>query len=223
MRVNMNWMKRSKMDKKGKGQSFVELALLFPLLLILVSGMVEFGFLLNQYLAIVDAARNAARFSSDSLYYNRDSNTNCDPLLGPPTTDFYFQTACVVLQELDQEKPSIVIDTGRGDDIVISAFTITGGSSPHVSRRHPVNNGWSYAEALGGSRQQSSAFSIPDVNSMLQSGAPSTGVLIVEIYYHYDQILGLPWITAFLPNPLTLHGYTFMPLVSAEPTATPLP
>jgi hypothetical protein len=219
----MNWIQQPIFAKKGKGQSFVELALLFPVLLILVSGMVEFGFLLNQYLAIIDAARNAARFSSDSLYYNRDGNTNCDQKLGTVTTDFYFQTACVVNQELYQEKPTIVIDTTRGDDIVVSAFTITGGASPHVSRRHPVSNGWSYAEALTGSRQQSSAFSTEDVNEMLQSGAPSTGVLIVEVYYHYDQILALPWITAFLPNPLLLHGYTFMPLVSAEPTATPLP
>ncbi len=45
---------------KTQGQSMVELALLFPLLLILLSGVIEFGFILNQYLTVMDAARNAA-------------------------------------------------------------------------------------------------------------------------------------------------------------------
>jgi Flp pilus assembly protein TadG len=38
-------------------------------LLIVLSGLVEFGFMLNEYLALQDAARNAARFASDGLYY----------------------------------------------------------------------------------------------------------------------------------------------------------
>ena len=209
--------------KARSGQSFVEMALLFPVLLVMISGMVEFGFMLNQFLAIVDAARNAARFSSDGDFNNRDGNTNCDPGAGTVTSDFYFQTACLALSELRQERPTITVNLGRGDDILVSAFSISGWGSPSVNGRYPVAGGWSYAQAVTGTRNQSSNISTADVISRLQVGAPNTGLVIVEIFYHYDQILGLPWVTAFVPNPVLLHAYTFMPLVSAEPTSTPSP
>ena len=35
--------------------------------------LIEFGFILNQYLTLMDAARNAARFASDGLYYQWDN------------------------------------------------------------------------------------------------------------------------------------------------------
>jgi hypothetical protein len=209
--------------KRGKGQSLIEITLLFPVLLIMLSGMVELGYLLTRYLALIDAARNAARFSSDSLYYVRDGSTNCDPDNGPVSSDFYYQTACLVLQELEQEQPTIELDLARGDDIIVSAFTVVGGAFPSISARHPSATGWSYAAATNGSRNQNSDFTSAEVAARLQSGAPSTGIIMVEIYYHYDHLLGLPWITAFLDNPLLVHGYTFMPLVSAEPTPTPDP
>jgi hypothetical protein len=43
------------------GQGFVEFALVLPLLALLVFGMVQFGLLFRDYLAITDAARVAAR------------------------------------------------------------------------------------------------------------------------------------------------------------------
>lgn len=206
----------------SRGQSFVEMALLFPLLLILVSGMVEFGFLLNQYLALVDAARNASRFSSDNQFMLRDAgNTNCSG--ENVTNDFYMQTACLTLQELAQERPTIAINLDRGDDILVSAFTVVGGRRPEVSARHPAAGGWSYAETLRGTQNQESSWTDEEILARLQPGAPNTGLVMVEIYYHYDHLLGLPWITAFLENPLRLHVYSFMPLVSAEPTSTPAP
>ncbi|MFN2305316.1 MAG: TadE family protein [Anaerolineales bacterium] len=50
---------RSNNSSTNRGQSMVELALFFPVLLILLSGLIEFGFLLNEYLTLMDAARNA--------------------------------------------------------------------------------------------------------------------------------------------------------------------
>lgn len=104
---------RNKKDPtKSRGQSMVELALLFPVLLILLSGLIEFGFILNEYLSLMDAARNAARFASDGLYYEHDNlvaeigsmddyNSVCQD-----TRHFYRQTACLVNQELRQEAPT---------------------------------------------------------------------------------------------------------------------
>jgi hypothetical protein len=199
----------------SRGQSLVELALLFPVLLIILSGLVEFGFLLNEYLTVMDAARNAARFSSDSLYSLTDSDHNC-----ASTRDFYRQTACLVQQELSQEQPNVSLNPIEDDDIIISVFSVTSGTG--VTARYPAatgENGWSYTLDLPGYgvRERTSGFSTGEVNDRLDASAPSTGLLLVEIYYSYEQKLKLPWITAFLNDPLILHVFTFMPLVSAEP------
>lgn len=210
------WLKKIFLFRdQARGQSLVEMVILFPVLLIVLSGLVEFGFILNEYLAILDAARNAARFSSDGLYSSTDTNHDCSS-----TVDFYRQTACLVLQELDQEKPNISIEPDEHDDIIVSAFSVMSGSG--IVRRHPEiygEQGWSYALDLPshGVRERSSGISNSFVNGKLDASAPSTGLLLVEIYYTYDMKLALPWITAFMGNPVTLHVYSFMPLVSAEP------
>ncbi|MFQ5473014.1 MAG: TadE/TadG family type IV pilus assembly protein [Dehalococcoidia bacterium] len=47
-----------------KGQSLAEFALLLPVLLILLVGIVEVGWGLNSYLTVVDSARDGARLGS---------------------------------------------------------------------------------------------------------------------------------------------------------------
>ena len=203
-------------SRHARAQSLVETALLLPILLLLLSGLIEFGFLLNRYLILLDAVRNAARFSSDSLYTATFPDTACDvgAVSYPHFTDFFGQTACLVMRELGNEQPAVILDLAR-DDVIVSAFSIEAGVG--VTRFPPAfgEAGFSYFGNLA------SDFTTADMNSMLQVGAPSTGVLLVEIWYHYDQVLALPWITAFLPDPVLLHLHTVMPLVSAEPTSTP--
>jgi hypothetical protein len=201
-----------------KGQSFIEFALLLPLLIVLILAMVEFGFLMNNYMAILDATRNAARFSSDSLYNHRDGLTDCDT-----TTDFYMQTACIVIQELAQEQPTIELDPAKGDDIVITAIGVLGGTPPSITARFPSNIGWSYAQAITGTRNHSTSYTDAQITALLRNGTPSTGFIIVELYHNYDLKLGLSWLLPFLPNPIPFHSRAVMPLVSAEPTPTPEP
>lgn len=248
--------------KRIKGQSLVEITLLFPVLLIMLSGLLEFGFLLNEYLTLQDAVRNAARFSSDSDYTATDSACSSHPFPTDPeccrsTQDFFRQTACLVNLELRNSAPDVsllcldstppgagqlcnyaVVDPTNGDensrdDIIISVFSIAQpdefSTQPGLVRIPTGGNGgeggWSYALAYSGynTRNQNSGFTSEDIQQRLNSGAPSTGYLLVEIYYNYNQKLKLPWITAFVDDPVTLHSYAIMPLVSAEPTPSPIP
>jgi len=48
--------------KNQKGQSLVEFAIILPIILILLMGIVEFGMMLNSYLTIQNVAREGARF-----------------------------------------------------------------------------------------------------------------------------------------------------------------
>ncbi len=47
------------------GQSLVELAFFFPILLIILSGVIEFGFAFNQYINLIEATREGARYAVD--------------------------------------------------------------------------------------------------------------------------------------------------------------
>lgn len=240
----------------------MEIAVLFPLLLIMLSGLIEFGFFLNEYLTIQDAIRNAARFSSDSDYNITDISSVCDgnpaadtfprQLCCRETVNIYRQTACLTNNEITSAAPDISLlclddplpapgepcrygivnpnngEAGNRDDIVISVFSVLHPDSGTASAvRFPIESGesgWSYAQASPeyGIRNQNSSFSTTEFVNRLGNDAPSTGFLLVEIFYNYDQKLKLPWITAFVPDPILLHNFAIMPLVSAEPTPTPI-
>lgn len=49
------------LKKDSKGQSLVEFALVLPILMMLILGMVEFGWILNGKITITSAAREGAR------------------------------------------------------------------------------------------------------------------------------------------------------------------
>ena len=53
-----------RIKKSEKGQSMVEFALVLPLLLILLFGILEFGLIFNSYLTITHASREGARIAS---------------------------------------------------------------------------------------------------------------------------------------------------------------
>jgi hypothetical protein len=233
-------------------QGLVEFALVIPVLLVLVSGLIEFGFALIEYMSVQDAVRNAARFASDSAYQTRDSSYNC-----VATRDFYRQTACLLNIELRTDRPLIkmhdnyttsnfnddLLDPTRGDEMVISVFSMLEGYG--VTRRFPTEYGelgWSYAldvraggmitftEVVTPTRNEISRFTSTDITNRWKAldqaagrTTPSTGILLVELHYHYDQKLKAPWITSFVPDPLPIYFYAVMPLVSAEPTPTPRP
>lgn len=171
---------KQKKANLSQGQSMVELALLFPLLLLLLSGAAEFGFILNEYLSLMDAARNAARFASDGQYNAIDpGGVNLRPDItdmsgykiiceGDPsdpdivaTVQFYRQTACLVNQELRQEAPTIALNSNGtdsdGDDyldpMVGNDIVISAFSFTEgqgITHRHPDDNGWSYADDIQG-------------------------------------------------------------------------
>ena len=57
------------MRRQPRGQSFVELMLVMTFLALLLAGMVEFGFMLNKYLHVLDGAREAARISNTDFAF----------------------------------------------------------------------------------------------------------------------------------------------------------
>lgn len=195
-----------KKNKTTKGQSLVEFAISFLFIILLFSGVIEYGFILNFYLSLLDATRETARFYS-----------NADPFLPDTTTDdmaFYSGAAAMVRANLDPKvvNPSyegrrLILDPNT-DDVIITVYGASGGNVityPDSGPYHLYNN-------------FSPIFSEAEIESRLVSGSPNAGILLVEVHYNYHQVLGLPWLAPFVPNPLPLRAYTIMPLSAAEPT-----
>ena len=225
MSVKRSWFRRG--GVKSRGQSLVEFTVLLPVLLIMISGLVEFGIMLNYYLDVIDAAREAARFASDA-----------DPIRDPnppyayldPNPAFYTNIQTLAMQSLKAASDNRIdwpkmqtmygatwCDHVRGD-IVISAFGIRKASPPVVDKRFPVGMG---ENGVSMCNHYTSKISSATIASRLDPVAPTSGLVLVEVFFDYDQVLALPWITAFVPDPIHLHAFTIMPNSSVEPTPTP--
>jgi Flp pilus assembly protein TadG len=203
--------------RSARGQSLVEFTILLPVLLIMISGLIEFGFMLNYYLDMIDAAREAARWAAgDDPLHIDNTATWIDP-----NTNFYGRVCTVANNSIDVGSGGQIDLDSATDDIVVSAFSVAGGA---VSARFPASlgeNGWSCMCPGCGSGNHTSQFTSAQVQALLNPAAPNTGVVLVEMWYDYHMILGLPWIKAFVPDPVTLYAYSMMPNPNVEPTPTP--
>jgi len=207
--------------RKPWGQSLVEVAIAFPVLIMLLTGVIEFGFILNYYLSLVDATRDAARYWSNGDPFVWDP----DPTEAPYGADtFYYETARDVVKILDPVELSadyvgrrIILDP-TVDDVIVSVYganeagtvidwRVTDGlTSPYHLFPSPGHATGNY----------SSIFTLEDIKNTRVANAPPAGFLLVEVHYNYHHILNLPWMTAWLPNPLHLQAYTIMPIRAAE-------
>jgi hypothetical protein len=221
--------------RKSRGQSLVEIAIAFPIIIMLLSGLVEFGFMLNYYLSLMDATREAARTFSNFDPFEDGyslatpdctcSVANCPNEEAHDRTDadcdrdsFYKGAEGMVLDNLQPRGTTleerrmdssrrIILDPAR-DDVVVSVFSV----GPDFIWRFPEDGGedrWY--------NNQPSRLSTAEIESRLITAAPDTGILLVEVFFNYHQVLSLPWLAPFLPDPTMLHAYTIMPCPAAEP------
>lgn len=254
-----------RMRRQPRGQSFLELILVVTILALMLAGMVEFGFMLNNYLHVLDGSREAARFSSTSNPFNLDATgVDISSYYKPP---FYYQAAAKAAQTMFP----VTLNPENPDDIVISVFSMHG-TTPTRFPENPSSDslevnpdpgvdggGWSLCShygandedaaanppyggfaaywgtlnppasiptelsdpgwAAGDCTAQSSQFDDGNITDIIGSlNPPSTGFVLVEIFYNYPQLLKLPVLTNVLPDPIPLSVYSIMPLSSAQPT-----
>ncbi|OGO16060.1 MAG: hypothetical protein A2Z14_12445 [Chloroflexi bacterium RBG_16_48_8] len=200
-----------------RGQSIVEFTLLLPLLLMLLSTLIEFGFVLNEYLDLIDTTRETARYLADQEPFTQPNNEYRE--------DFYIQGLNEMGNTLDRAG-WITLDPAV-DDLVISLFSI----STNVSAaRYPAQ--WNDDRCTGSPPNggpmgwrvycnKTSKFTADDVINRFKTGTseipPNNGVVLVEIFYNYHMRLGLPWVTGIVGDTIELHAYSFAPNPYAEP------
>lgn len=194
---------------KGRAQSLVEFAITLPVLILLFSGLVEFGFALNYYLSLLDATRETARYYSNGNPFMDDGAGN-----RIDNMEFYSNaasTAALVLDPLagapDYQGRRIILDPAQ-DDVLVTVFAW---SEDGGVVRYPASGTFQLYH------NSTTRFTDEMIASRFEPGSPNAGLLLVEVHYNYRQRLAIPYLAPFVPNPLLLRAYTIMPLTAAEP------
>lgn len=146
-----------KSTKRTRGQSFLELALVLPILLLMLLGVIEVAIYIGHYLDALDLTREAARFASirdpfadterdhdcfDSNYFDFYWDTSC--IFSPPEPAECPPAKAINLSAVDQKlwwcnglNKYLDFDPAT-DDIVISLYTVDGSGA--ISQTHPVGS-----------------------------------------------------------------------------------
>jgi len=213
------------------GQSFVELSLILLILMLLLAGIAEFGFLLNRYLNLLDATREAARYTANFIPFCPGNSTDPDCPPYTVTPNYYASTAC----EVKNVMLPVKLNMAAKDDIVISFFVVSHGA---ISGRYPLadgENGWSLSAHGGwtdenncvtgttGTRNHNPLQSSSFILSRMDSSAPDISVALVEVFYNYPQTLKFPIFEQTVPDPIPVYSYAIMPIKNITSTPTPGP
>ena len=75
-----------------RGAAALEFAIILPIFMLIIFGMVEFGFLLNRYISVTQAAREGARVMS--LGYPTDGSGGAEEHAVSTTPDLTGNIAC---------------------------------------------------------------------------------------------------------------------------------
>jgi hypothetical protein len=219
------------------GQSFVELMLLVPILALMLTGVVEFGMLLNNYLKVLAGTREGARLAGQMVAFKAKGQ------IQESDEQFYVITASKTMGTMTP----IELNGNSGDDLIISVFSVVG-TSPI---RFPLTytHGWSlcsnYTEIISNPTLvaymksyltepqyqdfidgwdactiKQSNFTTVEVSSSMVSSAFNSGVVLVEVYYNYPQMLKMP-IFEQMGDPIPVYTYSMMPMSAAIPTSVP--
>ena len=112
---------KGRLFRAARGQSLVEFALVIPILLILVFGIIDFGMGLRSYISLTNATREGARFGAIGNPAG-SYPANCD---GVSNTTVVGRV-CVSLGDLsstDLQNVTVSYPTGQnpGDSVVVAA------------------------------------------------------------------------------------------------------
>lgn len=153
------------------------------------------------------------------------------------TTNFYYEVACLAFQNI----PTGNLDPDIGDDIVITVIGVANGSIVHrwpltPTHRNPDDQGYHFQGAndntmnstctisetancrswsLYGNRD--SLLDNEFVNAQLESAAPNTAFVAVEVFHAHPHFTGLFTIGDYIPNPIESRAFSIFPVSAAEP------
>jgi Flp pilus assembly protein TadG len=182
----------SRLSDRGRGQTLVEFALVIPLFLILLMGVIEFAFMFNATLAINFASRNASLIGAES-----GSNTLADCAIlakieqdiGAPLDKVNIQSVTVYKADRAGKQMSPAVENVYTRTGTMTCTGYTPSSVPYANPPSP--NTYPMGEAPTGGRCDVLAGCSPTIPM------DSIGVKIVYRYFFHTPLRNL---VSFLPG-----------------------
>jgi len=81
VRIARGWRARTVRAGDDRGSELIELALVLPILLLVLAGIMDFGFLFQRFEVVTNAAREGARLGSLPLYSLDDAKERAEKYL----------------------------------------------------------------------------------------------------------------------------------------------
>lgn len=174
------------------GQNIVEFALLLPLLMYILMGIIQFGFIFAAYLTINNAVREGARWGTIYIYDNN--------LTGAATTKLANDNARnngVVDRIVASRGILAIAPRGtNGTNLDSSNYSAMGSPSTSCPATTPsAIAGWYYGNSVN--PDITICYSLPS-SSVLDTDTRRGEYMDVEVWYH--QQVFIPLLDQFLPN-----------------------
>jgi hypothetical protein len=230
MKHNIEYTEKRAQSGKtlNRGQALVEMALLLPILLLLFAGLIELGFSFYDYLIVVNAAREGARFAAKMPDYTVEeivevTNKATQPVL----TDFTLKDEWG--EDVLDAEGRLITNPERASVIVsrLSAPVPEDG----YSYMYDILEG--YPSAVGKAALAPADQVIPihssrvtegrvdsiaqEVEAALQGATfeEDAQFVIVEVVYDHPQVIRLFKIGEIIPDPIALSSLTMMRVISS--------
>lgn len=185
----------SRQARARRAQSFIELALVLPVLFIILLGLVEVAIFIGRYLDVLDLTREVARQAAREERFTNPSSffTETDSYLQPPPAGLNSYLAM----------------NAATDDMVVSVFDLRGSGERMMHVWSGANENYK-KDCQGNVVRTEPHFTLAEVMAI---GSPDVneGMVAVEIFYCHQLVLNIPFITSFIPNPVQIHAYTIFP------------
>lgn len=190
--------------QSNKGQALVESAIIFPILVFLLIGVLEVGWIIRAYLVLTNASREAARFAVRQNYLDFRSPN-------PDYASVWTHTLNSISGQIDynENTGAMIVSYLEAESACTLPFTITTPLDvPTYTWTYPataaVQTQLNYAllgAELGRLQQQHSC------DAIAQHLIPRpNNVVIVELFFEQHQLLGFPIISNSFTDPVTLYS-----------------
>ncbi len=206
------------MDKRGteRGQGLLEMAVVLPVLLILLLGVVEIGYALRDYLVVVNADREGCRLAARGRFSDNDAGYRVVVAGGMDS-----KTGGRLLRtDLDSSDPNtgIIIThipmSSTGD---VSAYTAwvsgvipseAGVAQPIMAENSMITK--TMPEII--ERHRDSTQSINAIRQAAMYEPMDNHIVIVEVFFMHHPLWNNPLLP--LPDPWMMHAQTEMRVVT---------
>jgi hypothetical protein len=210
--------------RKERGQGLLELAVILPVLLILLLGIVELGYALRDYLVVVNAAREGCRFAARGRYSDEDIIERTISAGGivrqgddSPQDVPFLRTASIggIASNTAVIVTNIPTDSfGEPISITVSVVGVVADEEGDVHPAEPLHTKVSPAQVIDRHRHITQ-----DINAAREvEGYERMGnhIVVVEVFFMHHPL----WSNLFLPLPdvMNMHARTEMRVVTDRET-----